>query len=228
MSEKKIKIENKGLLIFDLDGTVADTLPTIARAVNLCAEKFSFPQKTLDEVRLAVGNGVDLLLQRTMPSEAMSDGVKRAEIRRYFDACYEQTQAELDCCYEGMAEVMRELYSDGYILAVLSNKPDKLVKMIIKNLFPDGIISFSAGQTDMPKKPDPTVPLAIAESFGASLENSYFIGDSEVDVLTGRNAGMRTVAVSWGFRDRKILEEASPDVIVDSRAELLNYFKNLA
>ena len=122
---------------------------------------------------------------------------------------------------------MRELYGKGFILAILSNKPDKLVQMIVNNIFPDGIISISMGQTSLPKKPDPTVPLMIAEQFGIAPSDTYFIGDSEVDVITGKNAGMVSVAVSWGFRDRYVLEESAPDIIIDTRAELLEYFRNL-
>ena len=217
----------KRLLIFDLDGTVADTLPSIAEAVNLCARHFGYSEKSEDEVRLAVGNGVGVLLQKTMPEDDMADDVQREKIKDYFAICYEQTQAKVDCAYSGMAEAMRELYGKGFILAILSNKPDKLVKMIVNNIFPDGIISVAMGQTDLPKKPDPTVPLMIADQFRISPTETYFIGDSEVDVLTGKNAEMITVAVSWGLRERYVLEDASPDVIIDTRAELLEYFRNL-
>ena len=215
------------LLIFDLDGTIADTLPSIAEAINMCASHFGYPQKSEDEVRLAVGNGVGVLLQKTMPESEMADFDKCAKIKEYFAECYEITQAKVDTAYSGMAELMRKLYSKGYILAVLSNKPDNLVKMIINNIFPDGIISEAMGQTDLPKKPDPTVPIMIAEKFGVRPEDTYFIGDSEVDVITGKNAGMITLAVSWGFRDRCVLEEASPDFLFDTREELLNYFLNI-
>ena len=217
----------KRLLIFDLDGTIADTLPSIAEAVNMCARYFGYPEKSDDEVRLAVGNGVGVLLQKTMPEREMADADKCAKIKEYFAKCYEITQAKVDTAYSGMAELMRELYAKGYILAVLSNKPDKLVKVIVKNIFPDGIISVGMGQTDLPKKPDPTVPLMIAEQFGVSPNETYFIGDSEVDVLTGKNAEMVTLAVSWGFRDRAVLEAASPDAIFDTREELLEYFREL-
>ena len=193
----------------------------------MCAKHFGYPEKSSEEVRLAVGNGVGVLLQKTMPESEMADGVQREKIKEYFALCYEQTQEKLDRAYDGMAEAMRELYSKGYILAVLSNKPDKLVKMIINNIFPDGIISESMGQTDLPKKPDPIVPLLIAKQFCVNPCDTYFIGDSEVDVLTGKNAGMVSVAVSWGFRDRKILENAKPDVLFDTREELLKYFCNL-
>ena len=216
------------LLIFDLDGTVADTLPSIAEAVNMCADHFGYPQKDEAFVMSAVGNGVGLLLQKTMPEYAVADEKQFAAIKEYFAECYEFTQSRIDSCYEGMSEVMHSLYERGYILAVLSNKPDKLVKMIVKNIFPEGIISVSMGQTDLPRKPDPTVPLMIAEQFGVSARDTYFIGDSEVDVLTGKNAGMVSVAVSWGLRDRCVLEDAQPDALFDTRAELLQYFCDLA
>ena len=217
----------KRLLIFDLDGTVADTLPSIAEAVNMCARHFGYPEKSNDEVRLAVGNGVGVLLQKTMPAKAMEDAAQCKKIKEYFAICYEQTQSRVDCAYSGMAEAMRKLYSKGFILAILSNKPDKLVKMIVNNIFPDGIISESMGQTDLPKKPDPYVPLLIASRLGISPDDTYFIGDSEVDVLTGKNSGMVSVAVSWGLRERYVLEAAEPDVIFDTRDELYEYFCNL-
>jgi phosphoglycolate phosphatase len=226
-SKQREMMMKKRLLIFDLDGTIADTLPTIAEAINMCARHFGYPEKSDDEVRAAVGNGVGVLLQKTMPQSAMSDDAQNQKIKESYALCYEQTQAKINSAYSGMAELMRELYSKGYILAVLSNKPDKLVKMIVDNIFPDGIISISMGQSELPKKPDPTVPIMIAEKFGVAPTDTYFIGDSEVDVITGKNAGMITLAVSWGFRDRAVLEEVKPDFLFDTREELLTYFRNI-
>jgi phosphoglycolate phosphatase len=190
----------------------------------MCARHFGYPEKSNDEVRLAVGNGVGVLLQKTMPAKAMEDAAQCKKIKEYFAVCYEKTQAKVDCAYSGMAEAMRKLYSKGFILAILSNKPDKLVKMIVNNIFPDGIISESMGQTDLPKKPDPYVPLLIASRFGISPDDTYFIGDSEVDVLTGKNAGMLSVACSWGYRDRELLKGSAPDALLDAPAELLDLF----
>ena len=101
----------------------------------------------------------------------------------------------------------------------------QFVKNIIKKLFPEGVISIALGQTEMPRKPDPTVPIMIATELGADLADTYFIGDSEVDVLTAHNSGMHAVAVSWGFREREVLLEAAPEVIIDSPEELLKYFE---
>ena len=215
------------LLIFDLDGTLVDTLPSITKAINMCAEHFGYPKKTSEEVRLAVGNGVDVLLRETMPKEEWETEEQRLKIKSYFASCYETTQREIDSCYSGIMEALVCAKEKGFLLAVLSNKPDALVQIIVKNLFDDGFICKSMGQTDMPKKPDPYVPLLLAKTLDVLPQNTYFIGDSEVDVLTGKNAGMKTVAVSWGFRDRKVLEESKPDIIIDTRAELLEYFGNL-
>ena len=221
-----MRMERK-LLMFDLDGTLVDTLPSITKAINMCAEHFNYPKKTADEVRLAVGNGVDVLLAQTMPCECWEDVEQREKIKSYFAKCYGSTQREIDTCYEGIMEVLEYAKSQGFLLAVLSNKPDILVQIIVKNLFPKDFVSMSVGQSDLPKKPDPCVPLLMTKSLEVLPKNTYFIGDSEVDVLTGKNAGMNTVAVSWGFRDRTVLEEASPDVIIDSREQLLDYLKNL-
>ena len=216
------------LLIFDLDGTLVDTLPSITKAINMCAEHFGYPKRSAEEVRLAVGNGVDVLLAETMPTSEWNDSEQRAEIKSYFSKCYANTQREIDSCYDGITDVLDYVKAQGFFIAVLSNKPDALVQIIVNNLFPKDFLSMSIGQTDMPRKPDPFVPLLMAKKMKVLPQNTYFIGDSEVDVLTGKNADMKTVAVSWGFRDRKVLEEAYPDVIIDSRAELLAYFKNLA
>lgn len=217
----------KRLLIFDLDGTLVDTLPSITLAINMCAHNFCYPQRTEAEVRLAVGNGVDNLLQKTMPSEAMENPIQSKKVKDFFAQCYAMTQSGIDSCYDGIKELISECLNMGFAIAVLSNKPDALVKLIVKNLFEDGMICESVGQTDMPKKPDPYVPLLIAKNQGVEPADVYFIGDSEVDVLTGKNAGMNTVAVSWGFRERTVLEEAEPDVIIDSVKELFEYFKKL-
>ena len=214
-------------LIFDLDGTLVDTLPSITKAINMCAEHFGYPKRSAEEVRMAVGNGVDVLLAETMPISEWNDLNKRAEIKAYFANCYAITQREIDSCYDGIMDVLDYVKSQGFLVAVLSNKPDALVQIIASNLFPKDFLCMRVGQTDMPRKPDPFVPLLMAKKMKTLPQNTYFIGDSEVDVLTGKNAGMKTVAVSWGFRDRKILEEACPDVIIDSRAELLDFFKNL-
>ena len=217
----------KGLLIFDLDGTIADTLYSIMEAVNMCMEHYGFPQKSYSEVRAAVGNGAKNLIMRTMPASEAQNAERAEEIYKYFKVCYDLTHAHIDGCYDGMREVMLELHDRGYVLAVLSNKPDAYVKNIIGALFGKEIIPIAMGETDLPKKPDPTAPLYIAKTLGFEASECAFVGDSEVDIRTAQNVGMTSVAVSWGFRERSVLESATPDFIFDTRAELLNFFSNL-
>jgi phosphoglycolate phosphatase len=211
------------LLIFDLDGTIADTIYSIRDGVNIAMKKYGLPTKTYEDVRKAIGNGARLLVKRCLPEEKQTDERFVTEVFEVYDKAYGETYANVDGCYAGMSEVMHTLHSRGYKLAVLSNKQDHYTKKIIDLLFPDGIVSLAAGQTELPKKPDPTVPLMIARQLGVQPCECAFIGDSEVDVLTAKNAGMKSVACSWGYRPREILEGA--DVIIDTPSTLAELFE---
>ncbi len=210
------------LLIFDLDGTLANTLYTITDAVNMCLDHFCYPQQSLEQVCQNIGNGARVLLEKSLPSEVAKDSERFATAMEYFNECYLKTHDNIDGCYDGVYELVCDLHAQGYKLAVLSNKPDRLVKSIIKKLFSEGMFICVEGQTDLPRKPDPTVPLMMAKRCGASADNCFFIGDSEVDVKTAKNAGMHAIAVSWGFRDRALLEGA--EFIADNADELRVYF----
>ena len=218
-------IKDKKLLIFDLDGTIADTLYSIRDAVNMCMEHFGFEERSYSEVRAAVGNGARLLILRSIPAEVADDAERAEEIYKYFQSCYSITYNRIDGCYKGMYEAMTELHARGYTLAVLSNKPDAYVKGIISSLFDEGVIPIAMGETDLPRKPDPTAPLLIASELGAEPWQCAFIGDSEVDIKTAQNAGMTAVAVSWGFRDREDLLATNPDVLIDNPSELSSLFE---
>ena len=223
--DARMIIKDKKLLIFDLDGTIADTLYSIRDAVNMCMEHFGFEKRSYAEVRAAVGNGARLLILRSIPTEVADDSERAEEIYKYFQACYGITYNRIDGCYAGMYEAMTELHARGYTLAVLSNKPDAYVKGIISSLFDEGVIPIAMGETELPRKPDPTAPLLIASELGAEPWQCAFIGDSEVDIKTAHNAGMTAVAVSWGFRERDALAESCPDVIIDAPQELTALFE---
>ena len=137
---------------------------------------------------------------------------------------YGETYTHCTECYAGIPESLLTLKARGYTLAVLSNKQDVYVKELVKILLPEGLVASAAGQTDLPKKPDPTVPLMIASSLGFAPSETAFIGDSEVDVLTGKNAGMLTVGCSWGYRDREVLVESQADFVLDRPSELVEIF----
>lgn len=213
----------KKLLIFDLDGTIADTIYSIRDGVNMAMDKYGFPRREYEDIRRAIGNGARELIRLSMPENKRGDTSLVESVLADYDAFYGQTYANVDGTYEGMDVAIRTLHSRGYTVAVLSNKQDMYVKKIISLLFPNGEISYAAGQTELPRKPDPTVPLMIAKMFDAEPCECAFIGDSEVDVRTAENAGMTSVACTWGYRPKESLAEA--DITVDSAGELLNIFE---
>ena len=213
----------KKLLIFDLDGTIADTINSIKDAINLTMDKYGFPHRDYLHVKSSIGWGARRLVAACLPDECKGDEALISLALADYDMLYEQTYANIDGCYDGMEEAIRALHARGYIIAVLSNKQDAYVKKIISLLFPDGIVSYAAGQTELPKKPSPVVPLMIAETFGADPSECAFIGDSDVDVQTGIAAGMTAVGCSWGYRPKQELLGA--DFVIDAPSELTDIFK---
>ena len=213
----------KRLLIFDLDGTIADTIYSIRDGVNMALRKHGFPERDYEQTRAAIGNGARELIRLSLPEDRQRDYELIDRVLADYDRFYSLTYANVDGTYKGIDTAIKTLVERGYKIAVLSNKQDTYVKKIISLLFPCGEISYSAGQTALPKKPNPTVPLMIASKFGVSADECAFIGDSDVDVMTAKNAGMYSVAVTWGYRPRSELLDA--DVLVDTADELLSLFE---
>lgn len=212
-------------LIFDLDGTLADTIGAIRHALNLTMKNYGFPVHDYETVKRMVGHGAKNLVRSACP-EGTFDGNESFFDEVYQNYCdmYEQNHLETRECYDGMFEAVTELHNRGYKIAVLSNKQDPFVQGIVSQLFPSGIISVIQGQTDLPIKPDPTVPLMIAKRLASLPEECAFIGDSDVDVQTAKNAGMCSVAVTWGYRDAECLAKCCPDITVNEPYELKKYF----
>lgn len=217
---KKIKAK---LIIFDLDGTIADTIYSIRDGVNLTMRKYGFPERTYEETRGAIGNGARELIRLSVPEEKRADAKLVDRVLADYDIFYGQTYDRVEGCYDGMESALRTLKARGYMLAVLSNKQDEYVKKIMDILFEKDFFADVRGQTELPRKPDPTVPLLMAKELGVLPEDCAFVGDSDVDVKTGKNASMTTVGCSWGYRPRELLVGA--DFIADSSAELLEIFK---
>jgi len=214
----------KKLLILDLDGTIADTIWSIREAVNLTLAGHGYPEKNYEEIRMAIGNGARNLMRRSLPAEVATDENAVTRMFGEYDEIYGKTYDHVNGCYEGMSEALHSLHDKGYQIAVLSNKQDSYVKKIVSLLFPDGIVAHAQGQTELPIKPDPTVPLMIAHALGFSPADTAFIGDSDVDIFTGKNAGMLSVGCAWGYRGRKVLEDAGADYVIDRASELLDIF----
>ena len=212
-----------GLIILDLDGTLADTIHGIRDGVNLALTKYGFPTRSYEEIRRAIGNGARELIRLSVPEAASHDAELVDRVYADYNRLYATTCSHCRI-YDGMDGALTELCRRGYTLAVLSNKQDVYVKSMVAELFGSDRIVLAQGQTDLPRKPDPTVPLMIAEQLGFSPARTAFVGDSEVDVLTGKNAGMLSVACSWGYRDRELLKGSAPDALLDAPAELLDLF----
>lgn len=190
----------KTAIIFDLDGTLLDTLGDLHAATNAVLRQFGYPPRTRDEVRAFVGNGAEQLLRRAVPPQGQA---QIAQILDCFRAYYAAHCDILTTPYDGVMPMLARL-GEKYPLAVVSNKPDIAVKELARRYFPT---LYAVGESaDCPRKPAPDMVFAAMRALGA--QNCIYVGDSEVDVQTARNAAVPCVSVMWGFRDEKTLREA--------------------
>lgn len=211
------------MAVFDLDGTLLNTLEDLADAVNYSLAQFGMPQRTIEEVRNYVGNGIRLLIERSVPNGTdlpVIDNVFECFKKYYQEHCNDNTKA-----YDGIIDMLKELKQSGIKLAVLSNKAQNAVTKLCDIYF-DNLLDITFGAREgIAKKPAPDALLECAAIADIALEDIAYIGDSDVDVLTARNVGVDCIAVSWGFRDKGVLIKAGADKIADNiqvlKAELL-------
>ena len=208
------------LAIFDMDGTVLDTLDDLKNALNVVLAEAGFPIRTLEEVRRFVGNGIHKLIERGVPAgtePAVIEEVFEAFNRYYAVHCSDRTKP-----YEGITDLIACLRQKGVRTALLSNKSDYAVQTLCRQYF-NGLFDVAAGAKDgVRKKPFPDGVEEILKQLQIHKENTVYIGDSEVDVATAANAGIDCVAVEWGFRTKGELLAAKAETIVASNRELLN------
>ena len=214
----------KKAVIFDLDGTLADTIASITYCGNLALSRFGLPSFGEEDYKHFVGDGAAMLIRRAL----LAAGDERLE---HFDEVYE-TYLEIfakDCMYqvkpyEGICALLEELKRLNVRIAVLSNKPDRDSLRVVEALFGKGYFDFVQGQrADIPRKPDPAGVYRIMEAFVLPAGDFLYVGDSGVDMKTGRAAGIFTVGVLWGFRDRKELVENGADAVISKPLELLSH-----
>ena len=211
----------KSLLIFDLDGTLLDTIADMAESSNYALTKCGFPTHEISAYRFFIGNGINKLFERILP-EGEKNQENMLRLRKYFLEHYEIHNSELTVPYAGITELLKKLQSAGIMIAVASNKYHKATEKLVKHFFPE--IQFIAvfGQREgVAVKPDPTIVhdiLALAKV--TKLEEVLYIGDSSVDMQTAQNAGIEACGVTWGFRPRAELMELSPRYIVDKADEI--------
>lgn len=210
-------------IIFDLDGTLADTIQDITDGINSMLTEYGFPTLTVEDSLKNINNGAFELVRRSLPSNKRTDDkfIKEAKLvyEKYYAQCYNRKTSE----YQGWTETLKKLSAFGISLNVLSNKQDAFVKEIIKKLFPDIKFDFVIGQSEQFKtKPDPSAVNHILSSLGVQPEEALFIGDSNVDMITAKNSNITPIGVSWGYRSREILIENGASFIIDTPDMLCN------
>lgn len=213
------------LVIFDLDGTLLNTIADLAASANYALVQNGFPARTEEECRRFVGNGIDKLLERALPSGRQT-AENMARLKPVFVTYYDRHNADLTTVYPGVAELVGGLHRQGVGLAVLSNKYQAAAEKLVKHYFPAVPFVAVIGQRPgVPTKPNPVGVYEILHLSGVPKEDVLYVGDSDVDVLTAQNAGVPCCAVSWGFRSRAQLEGLSPDLLVDTPLEIAAYVK---
>ena len=208
-------------VILDLDGTLLDTMEDITDSVNHTLSQFGFPLRTLDEVRRFVGNGAVKLLERALPRVLPAREFEA--FYRAYDAYYTAHQQDKTKPYDGAVGLLRALRARGLYTAVLSNKQDNAVRPLCAHYFPD-LLDLATGPTaDRRTKPAPDGVYYIAETLGVELNEILYVGDSEADVQTGQNAGVKTAAALWGFRDRETLASAGAVLFAEKPEDILKF-----
>lgn len=201
-------------VIFDLDGTLLNTLEDMADSVNYVMSTYGFPQHTVSQIRSFIGNGIRKLLERSLPAGSSQELVDEAteKYRAYYQHhCMIKTQP-----YDGIADMVQSLAQAGIRMAIVTNKNDDAAQKMCRHYF-GSYVNVCYGQRDsVPKKPERAmIDLALAD-LGSFSENSVYVGDSEVDMQTAANANMPCIVCCWGFRDREFLEEAARDSITET------------
>lgn len=215
-------------VIFDLDGTLLNTLHDIAGAVNYALRNLDLPEHSLEEYKYFIGEGVEKLCERSLPPD--KKGKQNTEFKEMFTAKvkeeYALRQADKTRPYDGIQELLMGLKEAGLKLAVLSNKPDKNTQITVSHFFPNSKFEIVQGALPhLPNKPDPKTALDLAARLGLEPAMCLYVGDTATDMLTAISAGMFPVGVLWGFRTEKELLETGAELIISHPKELLEYLK---
>ena len=217
----------KKLAIFDLDGTLLNTIADLAAATNYALQQCGYPTHDTDAYRYFVGNGINKLFERALPEAERTPG-NMLRIRSLFIPYYNIHNADFSRPYPGIGLLLQRLKGKGMTLAVASNKYQEATAKLINQYFPEVGFHPVYGQREgIPTKPDPSVVNEIIRETGVSAAETVYIGDSCVDMETGLNAGVTTIGVSWGFRPRAELEAYRPDWIADEPNDILHFLESM-
>lgn len=212
----------KNIIILDLDGTLLNTLDDLANSTNFALAKFNYPQRTIEEIRNFVGNGVKLLIQRAIPNGSQNPD---------FEACldlfkqnYSQNMYNKTAPYKGVENMLKELRKKGCKIAVVSNKFDAAVKELCTKYFP-GLIDAAIGENEaggIKKKPAPDTVFKAIKELDGKISNAVYVGDSDVDIQTAKNCSIPCISVTWGFRSKEFLIQNGAEILINQPEEILN------
>lgn len=210
------------LAIFDMDGTILDTIEDLKNSTNYALREHGMPERSLAEVKRFVGNGIRRLLEQAVPAGTAPETIDEVFVTfngYYKDHCADKTKA-----YDGILPLLKELRSKGIATAVVSNKADYGVQALCRDYF-EGLFDYAVGEkAGVRRKPYPDSVFEVLKQFGTDKEDAVYIGDSEVDYETSVNAGMDVIMVAWGFRDEDFIRARGARCIVHEPKEILAFF----
>lgn len=213
----------KKLVVFDLDGTLVDSIADLGIAVNIALKEFNLPLNPMSDYYTFVGNGMEDLVRRSMRDKGGDDELY-LKVRKVFDAYYHAHSNDNTKAYEGVSELLHALKHKGIKTAVLTNKAHEYVGDILKKCFPDFTFDLYYGQRQgIERKPHPQSFELLLTELNVEKKDCLYVGDSEVDVKTAKNAEVDLVAVNWGYRSEEILINTGAEIIVSTPKEILNY-----
>lgn len=205
--------------VFDLDGTLLETLKDLAASTNFALRQYDMPEHSIEDVRMFVGNGVKKLMERAIPNGL--DNPKFEEVYATFRQHYLNHNLDTTKPYDGIPELLRELKGRGKKLAIVSNKFYAATQDLARHFFPDTIEVAIGERENIKKKPAPDTVVEALRQLGVSKEEAVYIGDSDVDIMTARNSGLPCASVLWGFRDKEFLLEHGATFFAEKPDDLL-------
>lgn len=211
--------KNKKLAIFDLDGTVANTIADLSNSMDYAMEQCNCPKHSQKEYLAMVGSGTLMFVKGALPDDKQE---LAQQALGYLRSHYRENYCVETVAYDGIIEILGKLKNSGMQLMILTNKDEGIARTTVSKIFGDDLFGYVAGaRDDVPLKPDPQSLLSLIEKGGCDISETVFVGDSDVDIMTGKNAVVDTVAVSWGFRAKEQLAELGCDIMIDEPKELL-------
>ncbi|MFR5252381.1 MAG: HAD family hydrolase [Butyricicoccus sp.] len=210
--------------IFDLDGTLLNSLGDLCDSVTYAVEKHGFPPVSMEQTRIRIGNGVRKLVERSIPEESRTDEMIDICLAD-FRAFYGEHMMNRTHPYEGIVSVLETLKENGVTVGVLSNKYDSAAKALIEHYFGDLVYITYGERPNIPRKPDPTSVLQLLDELGGDKETTLYIGDSATDMQTAVNAGLTAIGVAWGFRSAEELRASGADALAYEPSDLLPLFE---